>query len=47
MKYFLCVILFFLFSCESLNVTKDNKNNDKSKTIQMKAVTEPSIKVKK
>ena len=48
MKYFLCVILlFFLFSCESPNVTKDIKKNDKSKTIQMKAVTEPSIKVKK
>ena len=47
MKYFLCVILLFLFACESPNVTKDFKKNDKSKTIQMKALTEPSIEVKK
>ena len=47
MKYFLCVILLFLFSCESPNVTKDIKKNDKSKTIQMKVLTEPSIEVKK
>ena len=47
MKYFLCVILLFLFACESPNVTKDIKKNDKSKTIQMKALTEPSIEVKK
>ena len=47
MKFFLCVILFFLFSCGNPNVTKDIKKNDKSKTIKMKVVTEPSIKVKK
>ena len=47
MKYFFCVILLFLFSCKNPNVTKDIKKNDKSKTIQMKVLTEPSIEVKK
>ena len=47
MKYFLCVILLFLFSCESPNATKNIKKNDKSKNIQMKVSTEPSIEVKK
>ena len=47
MKYFLCVILFFLFSCESSNVTKNIKKNVKSKTIQMQVITEQNTKVKK
>ena len=40
MKYFLFIILFFLFSCESSNVIKDIKKNDMSKTIQMKVTTD-------
>ena len=47
MKYFVCVMLFFLFACESPNITKDMKKNEKSETIQMKVISEPSIKVKK
>ena len=47
MKYFLCIILLFLFACESPNVTKDIKKNDKSKIIQMKVLTDSSIEVKK
>tara|TARA_B100000886_G_scaffold269132_1_gene193207 strand:- start:659 stop:802 length:144 start_codon:yes stop_codon:yes gene_type:complete len=47
MKYFLFVILFFLYSCESVNSSKDVKKNIKNKAIQMKATTEPSIKIKK
>jgi len=42
MKYFLCVILFLLYACESANVPKD-----KNKNIQMEVTTEPSIKVEK
>ena len=44
MKYFLCVMLFLLYACESTNVPKDIK---KKKNIQMKVTTEPSIKAKK
>ena len=50
MKYFLCVMLFLLYACESANVPKDikkNKKNKKNKSIQMNVTTEPSIKVKK
>ena len=47
MKYFLFVILFFLYSCESANAPKDVRKNIKNKAIQMKATTEPSIKIKK
>jgi|TARA_A200000113_G_scaffold189217_1_gene177170 predicted component of type VI protein secretion system len=44
MKYFLFVILFLLYACESANVPKEIK---KKRDIQMKVTTEPSIKVKK
>ena len=44
MKYFLCVMLFLLYACETTNVPNDIKKN---KSIQMKVTTEPSIKAKK
>tara|TARA_X000000950_G_scaffold226667_1_gene273547 strand:+ start:897 stop:1031 length:135 start_codon:yes stop_codon:yes gene_type:complete len=44
MKYFMCVMLFLLNACESVNVSKDIKKN---KSIQMNVKTEPTIKVKK
>ena len=47
MRYFACVLLFFLLSCESPIVSKDVKKNKKSETIQMRVTTEPSIKIKK
>ena len=47
MRYFACVLLFFLFACESPIVPKDMKKNKKSETIQMRVISEPSIKVKK
>ena len=47
MKYFLCVILFLLYACESVNVPKDIKKSKKNKNIQMNVKTEPTIKVKK
>ena len=47
MKYFLFVTLSFLYACEIANAPKDIKKNVKNKTIQMKATTEPSIKIKK
>ena len=47
MKYLLFVTLFFLYACESANSPKDVKKNLKNKAIQMKATTEPIIKIKK
>ena len=47
MKYFVCVMLFLLYACESTNVTEDIKKIKKNKNIQMKVKTEPSIKIKK
>ena len=47
MRYFVCVLLFFLFACESPIVHKDVKKNKKSETIQMRVISEPSIKIKK
>ena len=47
MKYSVCVILFLLYACESVNVPKDIKKNKKDQNIQMKVTTEPSIKIKK
>ena len=47
MRYFTCVLLFFLFACESPIVPKDVKKNKKSETIQMRVISEPSIKIKK
>ena len=47
MKYFLYVMLFLLYACESTNMSKDISKNKKNKNIQMKVTTEPSIKVKK
>ena len=47
MKYFICVTLFFIFACESPNAIKEMKENEKSKTIQMKVITKPSINTKK
>jgi len=47
MKYFLYVMLFLLYACESTNMPKDIGKNKKNKNIQMKVTTEPSIKVKK
>ena len=44
MKYFLSVMFFLLYACESKNVPNDIK---KKKSIQMKITTEPSIKAKK
>ena len=47
MRYFVCVLLFFLFACASPIGSKDVKKNKKSETIQMRVTTEPSIKIKK
>ena len=47
MKYFVCVMLFLLYACESVNLPKDIKKNKKDQNIQMKVTTEPSIKIKK
>ena len=47
MRYFACVLLFFLLACESPIGPKDMKKNKKSETIQMRVITEPSIKIKK
>ncbi len=44
MKYFICITLFLLYACESINVSKDIKQK---KSIQMEITTEPNIKVKK
>ena len=47
MRYFVCVLLFFLFACASPIGPKDVKKNKKSETIQLRVTTEPSIKIKK
>mgnify|MGYP001395604550 CR=1 FL=1 len=47
MRYFVYILLFFLFGCASLIGAKDMKKNKKSETIQMRVTTEPSIKIKK
>ena len=47
MKYFLFVILFLLYACESTNLPKDIKKIKKDKNIKMKVTTEPNIKIKK
>ena len=47
MKYFLYVMLFLLYGCESTIKPKDISKNKKNKNIQMKVTTEPSMKVKK
>ena len=47
MRYFACVLLFFIFACESPIGPKDMKKNKKSEIIQMRVITEPSIKIKK
>ena len=47
MRYFLYILLFFLFACASPIGSKDIKKNKKSETIQMRVTTEPSIKIKK
>ena len=47
MKYFVCVMLFLLYACESVNVSNDIKKNKKDQNIKMKVTSEPSIKLKK
>ena len=47
MRYFVYILLFFLFACASPIGPKDMKKNKKSETIQMRVTTEPSIKIKK
>ena len=47
MKYFVCVILFLLYACESVIVPKDIKKNKKDRNIKMKVTAEPNIKIKK
>ena len=47
MKYFVCVMSFLLYACESVNTPTDIKKNKKQKNIEMKVTTEPSIKIKK
>ena len=47
MKYFLYVMLFLLYACESVNLPKDIKKIKKNQNIKMKVTTEPSIKIKK
>ena len=47
MRYFAFVLLFFLFACERPIVPKDMKKNKKSETMQMRVISEPSIKMKK
>ena len=44
MKYFAFLILFLLYACENANMSKDIKKN---KNIQLKVLTDPSIKLKK
>ena len=44
MKYFLYVMLFLLYACESNNVIKNTKKNQ---NIQMEVTTEPTINIKK
>ena len=44
MKYFVCVMLFLLYACESVNLPKDIKKNKKDQNIRMKVTTETSIK---
>ena len=44
MKYFLCAVLFLLYACESVNVSKNIKKNKKDQNIKMKVTTETSIK---
>ena len=47
MKYFVCVMLFLLYACESVNVSNDIKKNKKDQNIKMTVTAEPSIKLKK
>ena len=47
MKYYLCVTLFLLYACESINVPKEIKKNKKDQNIKMKVTTKPNIKIKK
>ena len=47
MRYFVYIVLFFLFACASPTGPKDMKKNKKSETIQMRVISEPSIKIKK
>jgi hypothetical protein len=47
MRYFAYILLFFLFACASPIGAKDMKKNKNSETIQMRVITEPSIKIKK
>ena len=47
MKYFLYVMLLLLYACESNNVIKNTKKNQKNQNIQMEVKTEPTIKIKK
>ena len=47
MRYFAYILLFFLFACASHIGPNDMKKNKKSETIQMRVITEPSIKRKK
>ena len=47
MKYFVCVIFFLLFACESINIPTDIKKIKKDQSIKMKVTTEPSINIKK
>ena len=47
MKYFLYVMLFLLYACESANLPKDIKKIKKNQSIKMKITAEPSIKIKK
>ena len=47
MRYFAYILLCFLFACASPIEPKDMKKNKKSETIQMRAITETSVKIKK
>ena len=40
-------MLFLLYGCESVNVSKDIKKNKKDPNIKMKVIAEPNIKIKK
>ena len=44
MKYLLCVMLFLLYACESVNAPNNIKKNKKDQNIKMKVTTETSIK---
>ena len=44
MKYFLCVMLFLLYACETINVPKNIKKNKKDENIKKKVTTEAIIK---